>query len=373
MSRLVGVLVCVTAPLVCTVLAQPASDSTAVRTTRITYAEAKGVFRELREDLLPAELRGKPPADIEAMWPDFLARRDAAIRARVDRGDEDSIVNLTLFGVMFTRQPRTDMREILKLIGDGRAGELIRGQPVQARLNDVVGGIASPGTNERLQFAADVAKRLGFDPATQSGRSALRTYLEQSIRRVFAEYESSFSASGLLAPYNARGLATDTSVLPNFAVERALEAIKAAGLLKPRGVRSVAIVGPGLDFADKREGHDFYPQQTLQPFAVVDSLLRLELAPEQDLRVTTFDVSPRITAHLEAARHRVGAGESYSLVLPLDAQLPWNPDLIAYWKRFGDRIGAGRAVPDHHQLLGICSFAAYASAPGRSSASTRTR
>jgi hypothetical protein len=35
------------------------------------------------------------------------------------------------------------------------------------------------------------------------------------------------------------------------------------------------VIGPGLDVADKQDGFDFYPQQTLQPFALVDSLRRL--------------------------------------------------------------------------------------------------
>jgi hypothetical protein len=38
-------------------------------------------------------------------------------------------------------------------------------------------------------------------------------------------------------------------------------------------------VGPGLDFADKQEGYDFYPLQTIQPFAVIDSLRVRKLAP----------------------------------------------------------------------------------------------
>ena len=42
-------------------------------------------------------------------------------------------------------------------------------------------------------------------------------------------------------------------------------------------VRRVALIGPGLDFTDKAEGYDFYPPQTIQPFALLDSLVRLGL------------------------------------------------------------------------------------------------
>ena len=65
-------------------------------------------------------------------------------------------------------------------------------------------------------------------------------------------------------------------------------------------VHRVAIVGPGLDFTDKAEGYDFYPVQTIQPFALADSLMRVQLAAP-DLTISTFDLSPRVNAHLSAA------------------------------------------------------------------------
>ena len=113
------------------------------------------------------------------------------------------------------------------------------------------------------------------------------------------------------------------------------------------GVRRAAIVGPGLDFADKAEGHDFYPQQTTQPLALLDSLLRLELSRADDLRVTAFDVNPRVIQHLAAARTRAQAGNGYLLYLPLardSTSREWNPQLVAYWRRFGDQVGV-RATP----------------------------
>ena len=80
--------------------------------------------------------------------------------------------------------------------------------------------------------------------------------------------------------------------------------MKTGGALRPGSVRRVAVVGPGLDFTDKLEGYDFYPEQTFQPFAVIDSLLRLDLGDPEQLQVTAFDLSPRVLRHLEAARMR---------------------------------------------------------------------
>ena len=100
------------------------------------------------------------------------------------------------------------------------------------------------------------------------------------------------------------------------------------------------MVGPGLDFTDKAEGYDFYPPQTIQPFSVIDSLLRLGLATLPQLSLTTFDLSPRVNQHVEGARRRARAGGAYVLELPRDADAGWRPDLVTYWQQFGDRIGA---------------------------------
>ena len=143
-------------------------------------------------------------------------------------------------------------------------------------------------------------------------------------------------------------------MLTQFAVDRALCGLRERGVLPARSVSRVAIVGPGLDFADKQEGFDFYPPQSLQPFTVMDSLLRCELAPPSSLRVTTLDISPRVNAHLRAAASR-GA---YRLVLPWPTDAGWTDDAAAYWRQAGDRIGApfavaGRAAPAVVRARGV--------------------
>jgi SAM-dependent methyltransferase len=306
--------------------------------TRISYADATAVFDSLRESVLPAEFRHVTAAERQTIWLRWIATHDGHVRRRLERGDDDSVVNLLLFGVTFTRQPRIDMREMLRLLGDGRAGELIQSRPLQARIDDLIDGIASPGANQRLQFARGAAARWGVDLRAAGGRTELRRHLELGLRRVFGEYEGHFRETSSAAPYSERGLSSDTSIYPAFAVERALQDITQQGAVRPGDVRRVAIVGPGLDFTDKREGYDFYPQQTLQPFALIDSLTRLGLVAGEGLRVTTLDVSPRITEHLAGARDRARAKARYTLVLPRDLALPWAADLVAYWKRLGDTI-----------------------------------
>ena len=317
--------------------------------TNIPYLDAKPIFEALPKDLLPSELRAQTPAGLESAWPAWVARRDVTIRARLERGDEDSIVNFLLFGTTFTKLPRATERDLLELAGrPSRAAS-----PFVGRIEDLAAGIASPGTNERMQFARQVVEGKGINPGTAAGKNQVRHYLDESLMRVSAELVSDSRAirSAMLRNdpraelletatlFRDRGLSSDTSIDIDFAIERALEAIKAKGMLGAGRVRRVAIVGPGLDFTDKREGYDFYPPQTIQPFAVIDSLIRLGLAKPDGLRMTTFDLSQRVNQHLEAARQRARAGSAYTLALPRNMDLPWTPSLVSYWERFGDGIG----------------------------------
>jgi SAM-dependent methyltransferase len=326
----------------------------------ISYADASPVLAAFG-DSFPADLKALSPAEIEADWPAWVSRRDAGIRARLLQGDEDSLVNFLFFGTTFTRQPRA-LNDSAKLGGRESAGQILR-----ERISDLVSGIASPGANERLQFARRLVERRGIDPRTAEGQAAVRGYLLEAMRRVVGEVDdfvrtlqsakSSADPGAELAArsklFRARSLSSDTSLLPDFAVEQALAALVSAGRFAADGIHRVAIVGPGLDFTDKAEGYDFYPQQTIQPFSVIDSLMRLGLAPS-DLRVTTFDLSPRINEHLEAARQRARAGGAYSLQLPRDVDAGWRPELLSYWQRFGDRIGeAAKPVPIPAGLTGV--------------------
>lgn len=312
----------------------------------ISYTEARPVIEAIGSRL-PAELTGKSPSELEASWPDWVARRSDAIRARLRRGDEDSIVYLWHYGTSFTTLPPV-LQQNLTSLGDARAVESI----VQKRLEDLIIGISSPRADERLQFARALVQGAGIDPTTPQGKARLRVYLPALRQRVLAEYAENIrvldSAKALdpvsaLAAYSTmfreRGLSSDTSLLPAFAIDQALEQLAAQGTFGPGSLRRLAIVGPGLDVANKDHGYDFYPQQTIQPFALIDSVLRLGLATPDDLVVITLDVSPRVNQHIQSARDEARAGNGYTLHLPLDDEERWNPDLMAYWRRLGDRIG----------------------------------
>jgi hypothetical protein len=319
----------------------------------IPYSDAKPIFEALRDDLLPSELRGLTPAQREAAWPGWVMQRDAAIRGRVAEGDEDSVINLLQFGTSFTKQPRITEQQLAGVVmRQAGAPDVFVASPVlKARIDDFVAAVAAPGANERLMFVRRVVERRGINPATEDGRGRLRRYLEERTALVGSAVHAPVlhdPATGLadqLTIFRDRGLASDTLFWINFAIDRALAEMKAAGALRPRSVRRAAIIGPGLDFADKQEGYDFYPQQTIQPFALIDSIGRAGLATRLGVGVTAFDVSRAVLDHLESARARADAGATYTVVLPRNLDQPWTADLVRFRERFGDEIGRPEGAP----------------------------
>jgi len=329
----------------------------------IHYEEAAPILEALQE-ALPPELRKTGKSELPAAWRTWVQQRDREIRARLVQGDEDSIVNFLLFGTSFTRRPRITLASLAqfsdKLATSSNTSPEVASflDSIKARADDLINAMTLPSANERVLFARRVVEGKGFDPKTLIGRTRVKDYLLASLIRVLKEQSGNakiLQSAQLLGDPSAefaersklfsnRGLSSDTSLLPNFAIERALSSIKAQGMLGAGDVRRVAIIGPGLDFTDKQDGYDFYPQQTIQPFAIIDTLLRLGLARAPNLKITTLDLSPRINDHIRRARKRAQSGRGYVVQLPREPQGRWTPEALNYWTKFGDQIGV-QAVP----------------------------
>jgi hypothetical protein len=337
------------AGMVCVALLAPSvgaqqPDAARQRPTGISFRDAKPTFDLLHESW-PAELRGMPPARLETSWPDWVRKRNLDVRARVARGDEDSLVNFWLYGRTFTSLPAA------RHVEDAGTHDAVV-ELASRRLDDLLRAITATGHNERLTFVREFFERRGLNPATSTGREQIRRFLIDARQRALREHDEyearirdvqrSGEPGEALAVHSTlfrdRGLSSDTSILIGFAVERALRGMIEAGSLRGP-VKHVGIIGPGLDFTNKADGHDSYPQQSLQPFAVVDSLLRLGLADAAQLRITTLDVNPRVNEHLEGARRRAARGDGYVLHTPLSRSEAWDPAFLRFWNAFGDRVG----------------------------------
>jgi hypothetical protein len=315
---------------------------------------------------------------METAWPGWIERKDREVRARLDQGDEDTIVNWMLFGTSFTSRPRA----VLGAVESGTAGDrkLVLRRTIElisARLDDLLTALAAPDNDERRLFARALLQRKGLRFATVVEREAARNYLLAAVIRVASEQDQIDQELGATSSgdpmtefversrlFRTRGLSLDASLVPNYSVEQALAAMKARGLLKPGSVRRVAIVGPGLDFADKDVGFDIYPQQTVQPFAVLDSLKRLGLAPSPgDPEIMLLDISPRIIDHVTQARARAARNIGYTLNLLLPRSTPWLPEVRAYWQAFGDQIGAPAQTPASKAIADVAQLRAVRARP----------
>jgi hypothetical protein len=333
-----------------------APDAPPIRVRPATWAEL-GAIAERLADVLPGPLRNIPSAQRAAGWTTWVDAQRAAVAARVAQGDEDSVVNLLLFGTSFTSEPRLTAALLADLnrrwaLGDPSAQQALT-QAYQQRASDLVTSATKSRADEHLLFVRDVLRSHGIDVSTDAGRRAAIDYLLGNVVRVRQEAAAltkqieairsqpdpttAFAERSRL--FRDRGLSADSSVLTQFAVDRALCALSERGVLRPRSVARVAIVGPGLDFVDKQEGFDFYQPQSLQPFTTFDSLLRCGLS-SPDTTVTTIDVSERVNRHLRRAVDRARKQRApYRLVLPWNSGAGWSEDAIGYWNRAGDQIG----------------------------------
>lgn len=315
------------------------------RTEYLSLSEAGPILQDFSGEL-PAKLDARPDA---AAWLKWEMAQDEEIRSRLKRGDADSIVNLVLFGTSFTAQARVTAKQ-MEVTGDGAQAA---GRLILARIQEFAKAVRNPGRNERLQFASAWLKQSGIDFTDPAVDKRITVILLENTLRVEREQRAYTEAIDAAKQgkdagkvfvirsslYRDRGLSLDTSFRPNYAMERSLAEIKKAGLLGR--VQRAAVIGPGLDFTDKRSGYDFYAVQTLQPFALMDSLRRLGMAATQGPTVEILDLSVRVLDHVQRAVAQARAGSAYTVQVPLDGDTRWLPETTDYWQRFGAEIGIG--------------------------------
>jgi hypothetical protein len=324
-------------------------------------------FAEVAETLRLFADSALPGSDIanSAAWDHWIHEQDELVRARIDRGIEDSISNLILYGTSYTKLPRLENAESA-VAQDGQVSEAAR-----PRVDALVLAVGAVYPNERIQIVRDYLKRRGI---TGNG---VQHFLTENLRR-FAEEQRAYqrkledaensgdvnqklSTRGTL--YQTRGLSADTSLLVNYALEDTLRALLVKGALSAGSIRRIAVIGPGLDFTNKHSGYDFYPLQTIQPFAVMETVLRLKLGKPEEVEVVTMDLNPGVNAHIAKLALDGRANRAYTVQLPRDEAADWPQTAVAYWEQFGDIIGAQAKPLPVPQTLGRVTLRAVTIAP----------
>ena len=307
----------------------------------VSFSEAAPVLNSYL-NTLPSELKpgGKPTA---VAWDKWVRDQDRDIRSRLERGQEDTLTNLLRLGVTYTREERISYT-LLERFGKDKYVDALASK----RADDLIHALAAPHANEGMTEMRSFLEKQGFNLKTSDGKKRVKDYLlanlgrmRDEVLRAEAEYKS--KNTNLSQQFKDRGISTDSNLYPDYMIQLHLRHMMDAGLLKPGSIHRVAIVGPGLDFVNKNAGSDFYPPQTTQPFAVIDSLARLKLADPTTVEVVTLDISSRVNRHLARARTEAAAGKWYTIQLLSSPSDQWNKDYAAgfldYWQHLGDQVG----------------------------------
>ncbi len=319
-------------------------------------------FEEVQETVRLNSDSGLPGSQLteRAAWDAWIRARDAEVRGRIDAGIEDSISNLILYGTSFTSLPRVGSVELAA----SESGELTAA--ALARVHALAIALSAGAKNERISFVRDFLLRKGI------AGDAVETFFKENLRRFVAEqaaYQEKLQEAATQADpsavylargtlFETRGLSVDTSLLPNFALEETLRAMLGKGALAAGSMHRIAVIGPGLDFTDKRDGYDFYPLQTIQPFAVLEAVARLGLGKAEDLQVVCLDLNSAVIAHVGRLAAQARAGHSYTVQLPRDVQAEWSAEAISYWNHFGEILGSpAKPLPVPAALGGVMSRA----------------
>jgi hypothetical protein len=258
---------------------------------------------------LVTTLAEKPSDDFgEKEWDTWIRTRDASIRERVERGTEDAISALLIFGTSFTTLPAIpSARDAVNAAGDLTPAS-------RGRLDAFIEGLDNLDT-PRFQMALDYLKR------RRVPQDELHAFLAGNLRRYAIEQRMQTNA-----------ISVEGSFPANFAVDEVLRTMKSKPGFSPR-IRRIGVIGPGIDFAGEPGCSDVYPPQSVQPFAVLESVLRLGWAQPSDVQVVAFDLNPFVLSQLRASKSRG------SLQLPHKSSATWTAAAIGYWQHFGDAIG----------------------------------
>jgi hypothetical protein len=315
--------------------------------------------RPVLQKMSSSDPAAPPQAVSPADWLAWLKQSDAQIRQRLDVGEEDSLTNLLRFGVTYTKEYRID-DDYLVLYGKSTLVNAF----AENRANDLIKALAAPNRNQGfIEMRAFVEKK-GYSLNSPEQRQKLKAYLLANLSRMQkdllqAREQAKTNRSQM---FQNRGISLDSNLWPDYDLDLSLQTLLKQGMLKPGSIRRVAIVGPGLDFVNKQQGVDYYPPQTTQPFAVLDSLFRLGLAKPEDVELDTFDISSRVNLHIEIARKNAALGRGYTVQLPWFTEGRWSDDFRAkftqYWQNLGAQIGQPvAAIPVPQEATGFTTKA----------------
>src|SRR5713226_6244617 len=159
-----------------------------------------------------------------------------------------------------------------------------------------------PDTKRKALFE-DLAQRLSAPqklPRRERFQKFMKVIFEKSW--VFkSEFQQAAREVNRDDNYNfvGRGLRTTTPIFVSALVDHFISSSTGKQLL-PAKINRMLIIGPGLQFSDPDLGEEI-PQESHEPFTLVDSLFRNGLATPGVLQVDLLDINPRVVEHFKDA------------------------------------------------------------------------
>jgi SAM-dependent methyltransferase len=303
---------------------------------------------------VPGELRHHWPT--EGSFAAYLRNVEADTDRRVAEGEREHLIHYALQSSAFTARPRIEPARsggrFAEQLSSAERERLVRdpsylpstGWPAdeRARMIDFLGALAKESADPRLISFKQLLHAHG--PAT------LEALYPDYVRVARFLYQKEFLSAGaspadvaqVARLYQSRAHSSDTQTEAGFGVFLGLGTIRA--LDSSRRIRSVVVIGPGLDLAPRTDLVDAVAPQSYQPFAVADALLALSLSSERDLRIRSVDVNPRVVRFLQAAAREPVTLHLFNGVDETAAS-GWSADYRMYLNELGRAIGDEVAPP----------------------------
>jgi hypothetical protein len=198
-------------------------------------------------------------------------------------GNEEHLISFILQSNAFTKHARIELALSAREFANAPSAA------VRARMADFLYALHRRSKDEKLKYWRT---HLAKEYSSVRGLSAAYTRAMRLLQD--KEFVRQRTASALSEHH---GYGSDTQMEANFAVSAALDVIK--GLDAGARIERVLIVGPGLEFAPRAGFRDDGSPQSFQPYAVIDILLRRDLAGPGSLSIHCVDIDHRVVDFIE--------------------------------------------------------------------------
>jgi hypothetical protein len=272
---------------------------------------------------------------------------------RVAEGEREHLIYYALQSNRFTArapiEPAISARRFVERLSGEERTQLLDDQSYlpaagwppaeRARVADLFSAFRSESKDTRLAYFRTLVEE---DRPAVAVEALYADYVRVARFLYQKEVMAGNDAARIASLYQSRPHSSDTQIEAGFGVYLGLGTLHA---LEPAlRVTSVLVVGPGLDLAPRTDLIDVIDPQSYQPLAVADALLALSLASDQDLRIHSIDVNPRVVRALEAAARGPLMLHLFSGILETAGQ-PIQSEYRAYVHALGHAVGGETTAP----------------------------